>query len=207
MGALISWFLMVLGLIALLAIVLVALAAFCYSRLTISLKSVRVSPEFQVNPASVIGALFSLVTRSFISAAGGLIKGVRLDGQINCLNHCILPLFIPAIEHEVLIEGRRCLKTIHTGALWLKPGAGKVLPINITLSTGDIPQVALGGLTHGGDIHIEIQSRLTLGPLSYLRITSLTPNIPNTLSQGLRRKPSLRVRRVSCEGLKGPRSN
>jgi hypothetical protein len=179
-----SWFLRALGLIVLLAIIFVVLAIYCYGRLAFTLKSVSASPEFKMRPAAVIGSLFSVVTGNFISAAGaagGLVNGVRIDGQIACLNPSFVPLYLPEIEHDVSIGGKLCQHPFHTHALWLKPGASETMPINMTLGTGDIPQVALMGLTHSGVIDIEIQSKVVFGSFSYLKVTRITTKIPDYL--------------------------
>jgi hypothetical protein len=181
METIVSWFLMVLGVITVLAIIMVVLAIYGYSRLVITLKSINASPQFKVKPGAVIGSLFSVITGNFVSAATRFIDSVRLDGQISCLNHSFVPLYLPDIEHEVSIGGKSCLNPIHTRALWLKPGASEAIPINATLSTSDIPQVALAGLTHKGVINIKIQSRVTFGSFSYTKITSISTKIPDYL--------------------------
>ena len=193
MGAVVSWFLMVLGAITLMAIILAGLAVYGYSRLVITLKSISASPEFKMKPASVVGSLFSVITGNFVAAAGGFINGVRIDGQIACLNHSFVPLYLPHMEHEVSLGGKPCLHPVHTHEIWLKPGSSETMAINMTLGTSDIPQIALAGLTHGGVINIEIQSRVTFGPFSYLKINRIATKIPSYFSKAPRgdKKPPL----------------
>jgi hypothetical protein len=192
MWAVVSWFLMVLGLITLLAIIFIGLAVYSYRRLVITPKSISALPELKLKPASVIGSLFSAITGDFISAAAGFINGVKINSQIACINRSLIPLYIPDIEHEVSIGGKQCLNPIHTHALWLKPGSSETIPITMTLSTNDIPQLTLAGITHKGVINIEIHSRATLGPFSYLKITNITTKIPDYLpkiSKGNKKPP------------------
>ena len=142
MWLVVSWFLIALGLITLLTIIVAGLAIYCYSRLVFKLESISASPEFKVKPAAIVGSVLSMATGDFFSAAGaaaGLINGVRIDGQIACLNHGFLPLYLPDIDHDVSIGGKQCLKTVHTSALWLKPGGSEAIPVNMTISTNDIP--------------------------------------------------------------------
>ena len=183
MGSVIGWFMMVLGVITLLAIILAGLSIYGYSKLVITIKSVRVVPEFKIKPSTVIGSLFSIVTRNFVSAAGGLLNGIRLNGQILCLNRSFVPLYFPDIEHYITIGGKRCIDSVHTHALWLWPGSRKIVPVSATLGTNDIPQIALSGLTHKGAIKVEIQSKVSFGPFSYSKITRMITNIPNPFSK------------------------
>jgi hypothetical protein len=176
-----GWFFIVLGALALLVIILLCLAVYSYRRLEISFKTVSACPDFKFKPASVIGSLFSAFTGNYIAAAGGFINGVRLDGRISVLNHSFVPLYLPAIDHEVFIGGKSCAKMIHTPALWLKPRRGEAIPISITLNTNDIPQVALAGLSKRGVIDVEIQSRVALGGYSLLKTTRTAVNIPDHL--------------------------
>jgi hypothetical protein len=181
MGTIVSSFLVVLGSITLIGIVLVSLAAYSYKRLVITFKSTSASPDFKLKPTSVVGSIFSAITGNLASAAGGFINGVRLDGQITCVNNSFVPLYLPDMDHEVSIGGKSCMKMIHTYACWLKPRGSETIPINMTLSTNDIPHVALAGLTHRGVINVEIRSRAIFGHFSYLKITSTTTKIPDYL--------------------------
>ena len=137
--------------------ILVALTIYSYRKLEITFKYNSVSPDFNFKPTSVIGSIFSAITGTLVSAAGGFVNGVRLDGQVTCLNHSFLPLYLPDIEHEVLIDGKSCMNVVRTYALWLKPRASETIPINMTLTTSDLPQVALAGITHRGVINVEVQ--------------------------------------------------
>ncbi len=181
-----SWFLIIPGVVLLLVVMLAALAFYGYRRLAISVRSVRVFPEFQVNPASIVGGLVNLLTRNFVSAAGGFIKGIKVSGQLTCFNRSRLPLYLPATEHEVLIEGTPCPGIIRIGAFWLKAGASRTFPVRIHLGKDSIPQVALVGLTRRGGVNIEICSRAKLGPFSYRRRTRFTQGISRFTAESRR---------------------
>ena len=183
MNELAFWLTVAFGVVAVLAAVITVIGILTYKKLTISFTSLRVYPEFKVNRNSLLGALVGVVTRNFVSAAAGFIKGVKVEGKINVFNPGNVPLYIPASEHEVLIEGRPSPQVIRLGAFWLKPGGTRVLPVCVNLSKEHIPQVALKVLTRGGKVNIEIRSRATLGPLSYKRTTRISPGVSRSNSQ------------------------
>jgi hypothetical protein len=181
MGTVLSWFLIVLGAATLIALILVIMALISYRGLTVTLKPVSAFPEFKFKLASLVGSAVSFIARNFILAAGGFISGVKLNGRIIIHNHSLMPLYLPAIEHEVSISGKSCLNTLCTRALWLRPGANVTLPVTLTVGTGDIPDVAMAGLTHGGAIAIIIDSKVTLGSFSLLKTTRVTVKSPKAL--------------------------
>jgi hypothetical protein len=187
-----SWFLIVLGFIALIAIFILGLAVYSYRRLVITVKSFSSSPDFKLKPTSVIGSLVNVITGNYVAAVAGFVNGVNLHGEIACINHSFVPLYLPGIEHKVSIGGRSCLNAFHTNAKWLWPGASNTIPIDMTISTNDIPQVALAGITHGGVIGIEMQSTVTLGHFSYLKITSITTKITDYFSKAPKGKIPLK---------------
>ena len=103
----------------------------------------------------------------------------RLDGQIIYRNRSIFPLYLPDIDHEVTICGKVCENVVHTKAAWLKPVSDEIIPIKFTLATGEIPHIAISGLTGLGAIDIKIRSRVTLGAFSYKKITETKTKIPD----------------------------
>ena len=177
----IVWLLAVLGGVALIAVVLAALSVFSYTRLAITFKSVSASPDFKLKPASVIGSIWNAIRGDLVSAAGGFVNGVRLDGRIICKNRSIMPLYLPDIDHEVTIGGKPCENIVHTKSVWLGPFGMESIPINFTLATGEIPHVAMAGLTSRGAIDIRIKSRVAFGPLSYVKITDTKTRMPDYL--------------------------
>jgi hypothetical protein len=175
MSVIANWLLAGLLVLVVFAALLTVIAIYGYKRLVVSFTSLRIYPEFRVNRSSLLGALVGVVTRNFVSAAGGFIKGVKVEGKINALNSGRVPLFLPASEHEVVVEGKPVPRTVRIAAFWLKPGAARVFPIYITLDKDQLPGVALGVLTRGGKIDIEIRSRARLGPFSYAKTTRVSP--------------------------------
>ena len=119
MGTFGTWLLIIFGAAIMALIILAALAVYGYRRLAISFASIRVTPELQMTGGAIIGALVNMLTRNFAAAAGGFIKGARLDGKLTCANRSRVRLYLPATEHEVLVEGKPCPKTIRIAAFWL----------------------------------------------------------------------------------------
>ena len=177
----IVWFLAGLGGLTLLAIVICALAVYAYSRLVITFRSVSVAPDFKATPTSILGSIWNAIRGNLVSAAGGFVNGVRLDGEIICRNRSLFPLYLPDIDHEVSIGGKACENIVHTQAAWLKPLTDETIPIHFTLATGEVPHVAISGLTGLGAIDIKITSRLAFGHFSYLKITDTKAKIPDYL--------------------------
>lgn len=177
----IVWFLAALGAVTLLAVILAVLTVFAYTRLVITFKSVSVSPDFNLKPASVMGSIFNAIMGNLVGAAGGFVNGVKLDGQIICRNRSIIPLYLPDIEHEVTVGGKLCQNVVKTPARWLAPLRDEAIPINFILDKGEIPHVAIAGLTSRGAIDIRIKSRVTVGPFAYVKTTDTKTRIPDYL--------------------------
>jgi hypothetical protein len=197
MGSAFSWVLIVLGGVTLFAILLAVLAFLSYRRLSVTIKPISAFPEFKFKLASMIGSVVSFIARNFVSAAGGFVSGVKLNGQVIIQNHSFIPLYFPAIEHQVSIGGKSCLNTVCTRSLWLKPGASVTLPVTLTVGTSDIPDVALDGLTHGGAIAVEVTSRMNLGSISLLKITRVSVNRPRALPKPARAVKTPAIKRGS----------
>jgi hypothetical protein len=177
----IVWILTILGLLTLLAVAAVAVAVFSYSRIEITFKSVSASPDFNLKPASVMGSIFNAIMGNLVGAAGGFVNGVKLDGQITCRNRSIVPLYLPNIEHEVTVGGKLCQNVVKTPARWLAPLKDEAIPINFILDKGEIPHVAIAGLTSRGAIDIRIKSRVAVGPFAYVKTTDTKTRIPDYL--------------------------
>jgi hypothetical protein len=175
------WFLAVLGALTLVSALLAVLVVLSYTRISVTFESVSASPDFKLNPTSVLGSIWNAIRGNLISAAGGFVNGVRLDGKIICRNRSVIPLYLPDIDHEVTVGGKACENIVHTKALWLMPGKNETIPVNFTLATGEIPYVAMSGLTSRGAIDIRIKSRAAFGPFSYVKITETKTKMPDYL--------------------------
>ena len=172
-----GWLLAALGTLALAAAIAAGLTVFSYRRLKVCFGEARIQPEFQLSAGALIGAVVNVLTRNFASAAGGFIRGVRLDGKIACMNQGIVPLYLPATVHEVKIEGKTCPRSIQLCAFWLKPGATKTFPVSINLGKDDIPGLTIKVLTRGGKLNVEVKSSARLGPFSYSRTTRINTGV------------------------------
>ena len=148
-----------------------------YKKLRVNFTSLRVYPEFHVTGESILGAVVGVLTRSFAGAATEFIKGVKVCGKINLVNTGRLPLYFPASEHQVKIEGKPYFEVFKFGSFWLKAGAARVFPVSVRLGKEYVPQMALKLLTRGGKLNIEIHSIAAFGPFKYVRTTKITPGI------------------------------
>jgi len=172
-----TWALVALGVIAILAVAVVTILVRCYRRLTFSFDSVRALPEFEFSTGAVLRALVGVVTRNYTQAAGGLLKGLKVEGIIVCTNQSFTPLYLPATEHKISVEGSLCPCEVRLPAFWLKPHAARSFPVSVALNNECLPQVAIAVLSGKGVVRVEVRTRAKIGLFSYNRVTHLEPSL------------------------------
>lgn len=171
------WPFIVLGIVAIAAIVVVALTVYSYRRLKVSFDAVRVLPEFQFSLGTVLGALAGMAMRDYAKAAGDVLKGLKVEGKVVFANRSFGPLFLPTTEHKVLVDGVLCPQDVRLPAFWLKPHATRDFSIGIALAKDSLPKVAGAWLSKKGTVEIEIRTCAKFGPFSKTKITHFTPSL------------------------------
>jgi len=166
-----------LGVLVILAIVLVVVIVRGYRKLMVKFDSVRALPELQLNTGTVLSALVGILTRNYVQAAGGLLKGLKVEGNIICTNSGLLPLYLPKTEHRISVEDRVCSGEVRLPAFWLKPRTARTFPASVALDKGCLPQVAVAGLSGKRTIRVEVRTRAKIGLFSFSRVTRLSPSL------------------------------
>jgi len=129
------------------------LTTYGYGQLQTSFEIQECSPEIDVAAKPGVSAV-------------NRIRGLNVEGVAVFTNPSFVPLYIPAMRHEVAIEGKKSGNVIHTRAMAVAPNSSVSQSISLQISRHDLPKLALHPLTNGGTIHIRIVSKLALGDYS-----------------------------------------
>ena len=110
------------------------------------------------------------------------ITGLNAEGAVVFTNPSFAPLYIPAMNHEVAIEGKKCPNVIRTRATAVAPSSSVSESISLQISSHDLLGLALHPLMKGGTVHITIVSKLPLGGYSLTKTTEVQTSVSKPLS-------------------------
>ena len=148
-------------------------ATYGYGQLQASFQIEQCCPEIDFAAKSGVSAI-------------NRITGLNAEGAVVFTNPSFAPLYIPAMNHEVAIEGKKCRNLIQTEATAVAPSSSVSQFISLQISSHDLPELALHPLANGGTIHITIVSRLPLGDYSLTKTTQVQTSVSKPLSSYMR---------------------
>jgi len=149
------------------------LTAYGYSQLQTDLQIQECSPKIDATAKSGVSAI-------------NRITGLNVEGLVVFKNPSFVPLYIPTINHEIAIEGKKCQSVIQTKTMAVAPNGTVSQPISLQISSHDLPELVLHPLANGGRIHIKIVSKLSLGGYSFTRTTQVQASVSKPLSSYMR---------------------
>jgi len=151
----------------------VGVATYGYGQLQTSLQIQQCSPEIDVAAKSGVSAV-------------NRITGLNLEVVQVFTNPSFVPLYVPPMNHEVVIEGKRCRNVIQTRAVAIAPSGRVSQSIGLQIGSHELPEVALHPLSNGGTIDITIVSKIPLGDYSVTRTSQLQTSVSKPLSSYMR---------------------
>jgi len=155
---------------------------YSYSQLDTDFNAQSSSPEFNINAESVAKAILYTFLGDLSDAAQSIVKGLSIKGEIIFTNNALIPLYLPHLEHEVIIEGKKCPDIIETESMWVGPNNSKSQPFSLLIQAEHLPEIAFSAIAQGGTVNIEIISRISFGAYSITKNTYKTANISNSLA-------------------------
>ena len=151
----------------------VGIAIYGYGQLQTSLQIQQCSPEIDVAAKSGVSAV-------------NRIMGLNLEVVQVFTNPSFVPLYVPPMNHEVAIEGKKCRNVIQTRAAAIAPSGHVSQSISLQISCHDLPEVALHPLANGGTIDITIVSKIPLSDYSFTKTTKVQARVSKPLSYYMR---------------------
>jgi LEA14-like dessication related protein len=176
------------GILAVLLAGIIGVSAYGYSQVKTDFEATNVSVKTDLSPSSLVSALVSYLSSGITAAISSVVQGVEVQGSVAFENPTFVPLYIPAMAHTVLIDGIACKDTTETSAFWLSPNGTATQPFDLLIATQDLPQIALSALASHGSIDVEVESLVSLGPLSWTKTSTQTVN-PLVGSSGTQSAP------------------
>lgn len=125
------------------------------------------------------------INRDWRSSQGPLIRGVTAETTIDVRSSTFTPLYVPAMEHQLLIGGEPVGSPLQTPVMWLRPWGNQSLPVSVFIPREDLPGLIVWYLVSGGDLDITVESAGTVAG----RSVTWTQTVPFTVSN-----PSLSFR-------------
>jgi hypothetical protein len=161
-------------------IVVIAGTGFGYSQLQVQRSgSLSITPALKTDIGSIGSAIFSVFSGDLGAAAESVIEGVRFKGTVEVANESFVPVFIPKLEHHVFVQQVATYTTFDTPSRFLAPGASAEFEFDFIVPVDGLAQVALNIILDGGDLRLNIDSALGVGPLSVTNRAEFVESIPS----------------------------
>jgi len=149
------------------AIMAIAGTGFGYSQLQVQRSgSLSVTPALKTDISSIGSAIFSVFSGDVGAAAESVIEGVRFKGAVEVANESFVPVLIPKLEHHVFVQRVLTSTTFDTPSTFLAPGGSAEFEFDFVVPVDRLAEVALNIILDGGDLRLDIDSALGIGPLS-----------------------------------------
>ena len=147
---------------------------FGYTQLDMTSPQVTgVRPALDTSVDAVAQAGFRLLVGDLPGAAEAVLHGVELSMEVDVANAVSLPLFIPSMEHRVLLNGVEVTEPVKMPGRWLGMGSTDPVSFDVLILTDRLDDTALAMVLAAGDLDLEVETRLGLGPVSLTRRTEV----------------------------------
>ena len=168
-----------------------------YSRLEVTAtRPTSVVEQFEVEHGSVLDTLKSFTVDDWVKLIALAIEGVKVEATVSMHNRTFVPLYIPAIDHQIYLEGHRFGSPVRTPSIVLHSWEKREIPVSVTLTLADLPPAALALLhseVSGGKVDLTVESTAKVGLLTYKKTTTLTITVPQLPIPGLSDSGSLEL--------------
>jgi len=165
--------------VAVVIAVFAGLAVYAYNSIEVDSSGINTLVlEFGDGNETLAGALGNLTLGKWLTEGVRIIQGVRIDGTVDVRNPFFLPLYVPALEHNLSIEGEPIGSPIRTPSFWLSPGGNNTVAVSTTVPRDLLPGIILRYIFSGGSIDITVESTTEVAGISVTK----TQTIPYTVT-------------------------
>ena len=119
-------------------------------------------PVLKTDPAAVARASFNLLRGDLIGTAKSVVKGVEFDLSLQVANSVPLPLYVPRMNHRMLLNGIEVTESVHTPGMWLKPASTGPVVVKIVVPFDRLDDALVGVLVSGGTLDLATESEIGL---------------------------------------------
>ena len=162
------------AIISILLIVGAAGVGYSYTKLSGQISDVSYGGLTWAQPSA--GVLFELgadvLTGNYLGVALTLVTGIDLNAQLSISNGGILPVNIPSESHDLIVNGIDMGSGSSSVSETVNPGQTITIPVQQTISTSTLSQLASSIIASGGNLNIQIK-----GQANY-SVLGLQMNIP-----------------------------
>jgi LEA14-like dessication related protein len=162
---------------------------------TLEVKSPQVTalrPALDNNPAAISRASINLLRGDLAGAAKSVVKGVEFDLRVQVSNSVPIPLYIPGMNHQLLVNGIGVTEHFRTPGTWIGPASTSPVAFNILVPFDRLDDAAIGVLLAGGTLDLATESKIMLGVTTVTKRTdvlhySVSDTLKSVLDRLLRR--------------------
>ena len=98
---------------------------------------------------------------------------VAIETTVDVHNNTIVPLYIPAMEHNLSLNGKPLCDTVYTDSIWLGPWGNETVPVSTSIPGNELPSIMLQYiqeyLQSGGNVDITVQSKARIAGITITR--------------------------------------
>lgn len=89
-------------------------------------------------------------------------ESVTVETTVDVHNNSFVPLYIPALEHNLSISGKSLGSPVYTQSIWLGPWGNETVPVSTSIPGNALPRILLQYIKEyiqsGGSLDITVQS-------------------------------------------------
>ncbi len=98
-----------------------------------------------------------------------LIESVTVETTVDVHNNSFVPLYIPAMEHNMSMNGKPIGSPIHTPSMWIGSWGNESVSVSTSIPREALPGIILGYIVSGGDVDITVQSTARIAGFTLTR--------------------------------------
>jgi hypothetical protein len=108
-----------------------------------------------------------------------LISGVTIQTEAHLHNLSILPLYVPVLEHRLLVGDEYIGDAEPTPSMWLGPRGTGDMPVSAYVPRDSLPALILALVASGGTVDITVESTGTVAGIALTKSKTISFTIVN----------------------------
>ena len=104
-------------------------------------------------------------------------ESVSIETTVDVHNNSFVPLYIPALEHNLSLQGKPLCGPVYTQSIWLGPWGSKAVPVSTSVPGNELPRILLQYIqeyfSSGEGVSITVQSTARVAGFTISRTQSV----------------------------------
>lgn len=113
-------------------------------------------------------------------------ESVTIEMTVDVHNTSFVPLYIPALEHNLSIKGKPLGSTVYTQSIWLGPWGNETIPVSTSIPGDVLPRIFLQYIQEyiysRGSVDITMQTTARIAGITLTRTQTVPFNIVGVIS-------------------------